>query len=86
MSKSYFIVPGYGTQGGGAKDILPCFNADGLGAIVNSSRGILYTHMSDEERAQCSRQEYLLSVKAATLQMKEDIYSVLKKEYRQMIY
>ena len=86
MPKSYFLVPGYGAQGGGAKDILPCFNQDGLGAIVNSSRGILYTHMSDEERARCSRQEYLLSVKTATMQMQEDIYSVLKNEYRQMIY
>ena len=86
MPKSYFLVPGYGAQGGGAKDILPCFNTDGLGAIVNSSRGILYTHMSSEERAQCSRQEYMLSVRRATLQMQEDIYSVLKNEYRQMVY
>ena len=86
MPKSYFLVPGYGVQGGGAKDVLPCFNADGLGAIVNSSRGILYTHMSNEERLQCSRQEYLLNVKAATLQMQVDIYSALKKEYQQMIY
>ena len=86
MPKSYFLVPGYGAQGGGAKDILPCFNEDGLGAIVNSSRGILYTHLTNEERAQCSRQEYLLSVRMATLQMQEDIYFVLKNEYRQMIY
>ncbi|MBQ8555248.1 MAG: orotidine-5'-phosphate decarboxylase [Clostridia bacterium] len=86
MPKSYFLVPGYGAQGGGAKDILPCFNPDGLGAIVNSSRGILYTHMSSEERARCSRQEYLLSVQAAAKQMQEDIYAVLKNKYRQMIY
>lgn len=86
MPKSYFLVPGYGAQGGGAKDILPCFNEDGLGAIVNSSRGILYTHMTNEERAECSREEYLLSVRTATLQMQENIYSVLKNEYQQMIY
>ncbi|MBQ9121316.1 MAG: orotidine-5'-phosphate decarboxylase, partial [Clostridia bacterium] len=86
MSKSYLLVPGYGAQGGGAKDILPCFNEDGLGAIVNSSRGILYTHMTNEERAQCTRHEYLLNVRSATLQMQEDIYTILKNEYRQMIY
>lgn len=85
-TKELFLVPGYGAQGGGAKDILPCFNSDGLGTIINSSKGILYTHMNNEERAQCSRQEYLLSVQAATKQMQEDIYSVLKNEYRQMIY
>lgn len=86
MPRSYFLVPGYGAQGGGAKDILPCFNEDGLGAIVNSSRGILYTHMSDEERAKCSREEYLVSVKEATLQMQKDIYSALKNEYGKMRY
>ena len=86
MPRNYFLVPGYGAQGGGAKDILPCFNEDGLGAIVNSSRGILYTHMSDEERAQCSRRDYLASVKAATLKMREDVYGTLKKNFARMIY
>jgi orotidine-5'-phosphate decarboxylase len=86
MPKSYFLVPGYGVQGGGAKDILPCFNEDGLGAIVNSSRGILYTHMTNEERAQCTHREYLLRVEAATLQMQKDIYSMLQHEYPKMVY
>ncbi len=86
MPRSYFLVPGYGAQGGGARDILPCFNSDGLGAIVNSSRGILYTHMTDEERNYCSRKSYLSSVRMATLDMQKDIYSILKNEYKQMIY
>ncbi|MBQ2988187.1 MAG: orotidine-5'-phosphate decarboxylase [Clostridia bacterium] len=86
MPKSYFLVPGYGAQGGNADDILPCFHPDGLGAVVNSSRGILYTHMSDDERARCSRQEYLEGVRRATLQMREDIYRVLKKNCKKMIY
>ena len=86
MPKSYFLVPGYGAQGGGAKDILPCFEGDGLGAIVNSSRAILYTHMSDDERSRCSRQQYLMSVRAAALQMREDIYSALKNAYPYMRY
>lgn len=86
MPRSYFLVPGYGAQGGGAKDILPCFREDGLGAIVNSSRGILYAHMTDEERAVCTRREYLLRVRMAARNMREDIYAALKKEYRQMIY
>ncbi len=86
MPKSYFLVPGYGAQGGGARDILPCFNSDGLGAIVNSSRGILYTHMTDEEREHCSRQSYLSSVRMAALEMQKDIYLILKNEYKQMLY
>ncbi len=86
MPRSYFLVPGYGVQGGGSKDILPCFNSDGLGAIVNSSRGILYTHMSDDERNRCTREEYLKSVKSAVIGMKEDIYSTLKNNYTGMAY
>ncbi len=86
MRESYFLVPGYGAQGGGTEDILPCFNDDGLGAVVNSSRGILYTHMSDEEREICSRFEYLKSVKEAVLKMQKDIYGVLNKNCRDIIY
>ncbi|MBQ7291565.1 MAG: orotidine-5'-phosphate decarboxylase [Clostridia bacterium] len=86
MSKSYFLVPGYGAQGGGAEDILPCFNEDGLGAIVNSSRGILYAHMREEERQKCYREEYLQSVRRATIYMRENIYGALKKEYPNMVY
>lgn len=86
MPKSYFLVPGYGAQGGSAEDIVPCFNEDGLGAIVNSSRGILYTHMSDSERDICSKEEYLERVRAATQQMQKNIYSALKKRYSNMIY
>ena len=86
MQRSYFLVPGYGAQGGGPKDIIPCFNEDGLGAVVNSSRGILYTHMTDAQRATCSREEYLLSVREATKRMQSDIYSTLQTEYPMMIY
>lgn len=86
VPKSYFLVPGYGVQGGGAKDILPCFNPDGLGAIINSSRGILYTHMSDEERNSCTKEEYLNSVRNAVVKMQKDIYNTLKEIYPKRIY
>lgn len=86
MPKSYFLVPGYGVQGGGSKDILPCFNADGLGAIINSSRGILYTHMSDDERNSCTREIYLNSVRNAVIEMQKDIYTTLKENFIDMIY
>lgn len=86
MPVSYFLVPGYGAQGGGAHDIVPCFNADGLGAIVNSSRGILYAHMSDSERKSCTKEEYLQSVYHAAKKMQEEIYFALKDSYPNMLY
>lgn len=41
MPKSFILVPGYGAQGGKGADLVHYFNEDGLGAIVNSSRGII---------------------------------------------
>ncbi len=86
MPKSYFLVPGYGVQGASAENIVPCFNPDGLGAIINSSRGILYTHMSDEERNSCTKEEYQNSVKFSVIEMQKDIYNTLKDNYPKMIY
>ena len=63
MPRTYFLVPGYGAQGGTAEDLKHCFNEDGLGAIVNSSRGIIaaykqekYKHFGAEHFGQASRQ------------------------------
>ena len=47
MPKSYILVPGYGAQGGQAKDLAPFFNEDGLGAIINSSRGIIAAYKQE---------------------------------------
>ncbi|MEA1975494.1 MAG: orotidine-5'-phosphate decarboxylase [Bacillota bacterium] len=44
MKKAYFLVPGYGAQGGTAKDVVNAFNEDGFGALVNSSRGIIFNY------------------------------------------
>jgi len=44
LPNSYFLIPGYGAQGGGGKDVVGGFNTDGLGALVNSSRGIIFAY------------------------------------------
>ena len=48
MPKTYILVPGYGAQGGKAEDLVHYFNPDGLGAIVNSSRGIIAAYKQDK--------------------------------------
>jgi orotidine-5'-phosphate decarboxylase len=48
MPNAYFLVPGYGAQGGQAKDMVHYFNKDGLGAIVNSSRGIIAAYQNSQ--------------------------------------
>ena len=52
MPKAYILVPGYGAQGGKGKDLVHFFNEDGLGAIVNSSRGIICAYKQDKYKEQ----------------------------------
>ena len=76
MPKSYFLVPGYGAQGASAKDLRPCFNDDGLGAIVNSSRGIIAAYKLDKYK-DFGEKDFAKAARQATKDMIEDINSVL---------
>lgn len=58
MPKSFILVPGYGAQGGKGADLVHFFNKDGLGAIVNSSRGIIAAYQSEEYRSIYSEENY----------------------------
>ena len=76
MPHAYILVPGYGAQGGKGKDLVHFFNKDGLGAIVNSSRGIIaawksenYQQFNDGKAGEAAR--------AAVLDMKKDIADAL---------
>lgn len=69
MPKSYILVPGYGAQGGSGKDLKGFFNEDGLGAIVNSSRGIIAAYKNEKY----SSMPYADAARQATLDMIEDI-------------
>ncbi len=48
MPQQIFLVPGYGAQGGGVDDVLPCFNADGRGALITASRSVIYAFDDDQ--------------------------------------
>ncbi len=72
MPKSYILVPGYGAQGAKGKDLKHFFDEDGLGAIVNSSRGIIAAYQQ-EAYAKYGPENYADASRAAVLDMKEDI-------------
>ena len=76
MPKTYFLVPGYGAQGGTAKDLKACFNEDGLGAIVNSSRGIIAAYRQ-EKYAKFGAEHFAEASRQAVVDMVADINSVL---------
>lgn len=76
MPKSYILVPGYGAQGGKGKDLVHFFNEDGLGAIVNSSRGIIAAYQQ-EKYAGFGSEGFGEAARAAVIDMKEDIAQAL---------
>lgn len=77
MPKAYILVPGYGAQGGKGADLVHFFDKDGLGAIVNSSRGIIAAY-KNEAYARFGAQAYADASRQAVLDMKADIQSALK--------
>ncbi|MBM7614302.1 orotidine-5'-phosphate decarboxylase [Alkaliphilus hydrothermalis] len=77
MPNTYFLVPGYGAQGGTAEDLKGCFNQDGLGAIINSSRGIIAAHLKEENKMKFSEKEFALAARKAALAMKKDLQRVI---------
>lgn len=75
MPKAYILVPGYGAQGGTAAELKPFFNKDGLGAIVNSSRGIIAA-FKQEKYAEYGAEGFAEAARAAVIDMKNDIASI----------
>ncbi len=69
MPKSYLLVPGYGAQGGGAKDVAGAFDANGLGAIINSSRGI----MCAWQKGDYQPEDFGKAAKDEAIRMRDDI-------------
>ncbi len=70
MPNQIILVPGYGAQGGGAEDVKPCFHKNGTGAIVNSSRGIIFAYLKDDK---WKEEEYHEAARQAAMDMKEDL-------------
>ena len=74
---TFFLIPGYGAQGGKGADLVHFFNEDGLGAIVNSSRGIIAAYQQ-EKYAQFGAANYADASRQAVIDMREDIAQALQ--------
>lgn len=73
LPHTFFLVPGYGAQGGGAKDIINAFDKNGLGAVVNNSRGILTAWKKNGSNGEYFQE----AARNAALSMKNDIMSIV---------
>ncbi len=73
MPHAYILVPGYGAQGGKAEDLKGFFNEDGLGAIVNSSRGIIAAYTKEPYNERFDSRHYADAAREAVIDMVRDI-------------
>ncbi|MEG6572005.1 orotidine-5'-phosphate decarboxylase [[Clostridium] cellulosi] len=69
LPHTFFLVPGYGAQGGGAKDVAGAFDKDGLGAVINASRSIMYAY----KKQVCAEEDYALVARREAIRMRDDI-------------
>lgn len=74
LPHTFFLVPGYGAQGGGAKDVAPAFDENGLGAIINSSRGIMCAY----KKGNYTEEQYAEAARAEAVRMRDELLSVRK--------
>lgn len=77
LKSTFFLIPGYGAQGGSASDLKGCFDKNGIGGIVNSSRGIISAYKLDAYKNTFSEKEFHKAARQSAIDMKNDLNSVL---------
>ena len=77
MPQALFLVPGYGAQGAKAQDIKHCFNPDGLGAIINASRSILYAYNIPPWKEKYNISSWKDATQDAVIKMNEELKEIL---------
>lgn len=77
LKRSYILVPGYGAQGGTARDVANSFNCDGLGAIVNASRSIMCAYQSDLWKEKYNEDGFDQAAREEAIRMRDDINSAI---------
>ncbi|NLN05483.1 MAG: orotidine-5'-phosphate decarboxylase [Clostridiaceae bacterium] len=82
IPRSLILVPGYGAQGGDARSVAVNFNDDGLGAIVNASRSILYAYKSDRWSGMYDEEAYADAARAEAVYMRDQINMELEKRQK----
>ena len=77
MPHAWFLVPGYGSQGATAADVAAAFDASGLGAVVNNSRGIIFAHEKKPYAEKFGAARWQAAVEAATMEMIEQLRAAI---------
>lgn len=75
LPTTFFLVPGYGAQGGGAETVSGAFDSNGRGAVINASRSIMYAYKKEEN---CDEKDFALASRREAIRMRDDIISHIK--------
>ena len=75
---TYFLIPGYGAQGGKAEDIALGFDNKGLGGIINASRSLMCAYKSERWKEQFKETEYAQATRSEALRMKEELNKAIQ--------
>ena len=76
---TFFLIPGYGAQGGKAEDIALGFDKNGIGGIVNSSRGLMCAYQSDKWKDKFSEEEFEKATRAEAIRMRDELAEAVSK-------
>ena len=76
---TYFLIPGYGAQGGKASDIALGFDKNGLGGIVNASRSLMCAYKSDNWKDKFNEENYAKATRAEAIRMRDELNKEIKK-------
>lgn len=75
---TFFLIPGYGAQGGKAEDIALGFDEDGIGGIVNSSRGLMYAYKSDLWKDKFAEEDFAKATREEAIRMRDELNKAIK--------
>ena len=80
MPHTYFLIPGYGAQGGKAEDIALGFDENGLGGIVNATRSLMCAYKSDMWKDKFSEEDYAKATRAEAIRMRDELVLAINKK------
>jgi len=78
MPHTFFLIPGYGAQGGKAEDIALGFDKNGFGGIINASRSLMCAYKSDRWKDEFSDEEYAKATRAEAIRMRDELNGAIK--------
>ena len=79
MPHTYFLIPGYGAQGGKAEDIALGFDKKGLGGIINASRSLMCAYKSEKWKDKFTEEQYAEATRAEAIRMRDELNTAIIK-------